>query len=150
GTSSFQILALTMVVNFPAVILTDAIFAYNKQKYLIAFVLIGGILNVVLDLLLIPKFGIVGSAWATLIAQSVANVYLWYKMRQINYFNIIPYLKRIVPVSILMAILAWILISVGVPVLVVIGLAVIFYFGVLYVTKEPLIGEVKEALRHIG
>lgn len=145
ATASFQILALTMMVNFPAIILSDSIFAYNRQKLLIIFVAIGGVLNVILDFALIPKFGIVGSAWTTLIAQFVANAYLWHKMKQINYFRVVPYMKQVIPAAILMAILSWVLAAYGVPVLAIISLAIVFYFGLLYVLKEPLIGEVKAA-----
>ena len=145
GTVSFQILTATILVNFPAVILTDAIFAHDKQKFLISFMVLGAVINVVFDLLFIPKFGIVGSAWTTLLAQAVSNFYLWRKMRMVNSFRVVPYLKRVVPTGILMAVFAWALTLVGIPVLVIIGLAAILYFGVLYILKEPLIREVREA-----
>lgn len=146
GVSSFQILALTMMVNFPAVILSDSIFAHNRQKLLITFVAIGGILNIILDFALIPKFGIVGSAWTTLIAQTVSNIYLWQKMKQINYFKIFPFLGRIIPAGILMALFALGLSILEIPVLAIIGLSVLLYFGVLYAMKEPMIGEVKAVI----
>src|SRR3990167_1038610 len=74
GTTSLRILLLTLLVDFPAVFLSAAIFAHDKQKLLIAYSAIGGILNVVLDLALIPIFGIAGSAAATLAAQIASNV----------------------------------------------------------------------------
>lgn len=44
------------------------------QKYTMYPTSVGALLNVVLNLLLIPKYGIVGSAVATLVAQMVASV----------------------------------------------------------------------------
>jgi len=147
ATLSFQVLMLTVMVNFPAVILTDAIFAYDKQKLLIVFSLIGGILNVVLDFILIPKYGIAGSAWTTLIAQSVANIYLWRKVNQVNAFSIFPHMKKIMLAALIMAGAAGVFSFLEFPVLITIGLASVLYFGILYSTKEPLIEEMKSAIR---
>lgn len=46
----------------------------NLQKYTFYRTLIGGIVNILLNLILIPNFGVIGSAWATVIAQAVASV----------------------------------------------------------------------------
>ncbi len=145
GALSFQILILTMIVDFPASILSGAMFAYDRQKNLIWYSVIGGGLNVALDLLFIPRFGIVGSAWATFIAQIISNAYLWYAMNKVNYFTALPRIKKIVVASILMAGLAWLLAAAGMQVLVAIALSVFFYFALLVLLKEPLL----EEMRHI-
>ncbi|MEK7077072.1 MAG: flippase, partial [Patescibacteria group bacterium] len=97
ATLSLQILFLTMMLNFPSVFLMNAIFAFNEQKKLVLFAVIGGATNVILDLILIPFFGIAGSAWATFIAQLVSNIYLWRVMKKIGHFAILPRLVRIIP-----------------------------------------------------
>src|SRR3989338_8952305 len=46
---AFQILSLTFIFHFPISILANAVFAYNRQKYLIVFSAIGALMNIVLD-----------------------------------------------------------------------------------------------------
>jgi O-antigen/teichoic acid export membrane protein len=49
--------------------------AENLQRLLIYRTILGAITNIGLNIILIPKFGIHGAAWATLISQAVANVF---------------------------------------------------------------------------
>ncbi|MGD1008296.1 MAG: polysaccharide biosynthesis C-terminal domain-containing protein, partial [Ignavibacteriaceae bacterium] len=86
GGASLTVLLITMIVDYPGGVIGVAIFAYDRQKVLINASIIGGVSNVLFDLLLIPRFGITGSAFATLIAQTLNNAYLWYEMKKINNF----------------------------------------------------------------
>lgn len=49
----------------------------NFTKISLARTVIGMILNIALNFLLIPKYGLAGSAWATLISYSVATFYIF-------------------------------------------------------------------------
>jgi O-antigen/teichoic acid export membrane protein len=146
GASSFAVLALTIAVDFNAVILMNAIFAYNKQKYLSVYTGIGAFLNVLLDLILIPRFGILGSAWATFFAQLISNIYLWWQMKKINYFQVLRYIKKPILASILMGIFAYILNLISIPVILNIFISAIFYFVILYALKEPVFQEIKNII----
>lgn len=53
--------------------MTQYLIAENYTKIFFAVTLLGAVSNVLLNLILIPKYGIAGSAWATLIAYSVAT-----------------------------------------------------------------------------
>ncbi|MBI3589563.1 MAG: flippase [Candidatus Liptonbacteria bacterium] len=144
---SFRILVATLSINFTASILTNAIFAYNRQKDLIKFTALGGITNVILDLILIPRFGIVGSAWATLLAQVIGNFYIWNKMRQINSFSVLPKIKKVVLAAIIMALAVFGMHRLGVNLFINLGLGVGIYFLLLYAMKESLLKEFKLILR---
>ena len=143
AASSFQILALTLMFNFPAVILSSAIFAYNRQRALIVNAAVAGGANVVLDLILIPSMGIFGSAIATFSAQIFSNIYLWNKMKSINYFKVWPYLKKVVIATVVMAI--FILATKGLHLGIGFGIpvAILIYFGILLFLKEKLISDLK-------
>ena len=143
ATHSFQVLLLAIVFTFPAAILSNTLFAYNRQKALVVFALIGGVGNVVFNLLLIPRFGIIGSAIATIIAQGMANVYLWNKMKNVNSFHILPHLKKIVPAAMGIALIIWLLSLANIHTLVLVALAPPVYLGLLYLLKEPLLKEIK-------
>ncbi len=146
GSLSFKILMLTMLVDYPAGLISTAIFAYDHQKSLINTSLIGGISNVVFDLILIPPFGIAGSAVATLIAQTLSNAYLWHVMRKLNYFSIFPRLRKIIISAALMGGLAAALLFAGVPVALNILIGIAAYFGFLALSREPLLKEMSLAL----
>ena len=143
GALSFQILMLTLLVDFPAVILSNVVFAYNRQRNLVVNAAIGGFLNVALDILLIPRFGIAGSAVATLIAQLVSNRYLWHIARKNVNFEILPHLKKIIGATLLMAPASWLFLISGMNVFMNIGLSVAIYFLLLYRFKEPTLEEIR-------
>jgi O-antigen/teichoic acid export membrane protein len=142
AVSSFQVLCITLLINFCAIILANVIFSYDKQKSLIAYAAIGGFVNVALDLVLIPRFGIVGSAWATLIAQFLSNAYLWRKTKSIVSFKIAPHLKRVIPASVAMGVATYYFNSLHTPVLINIILSGAIYAFLLFVLKEPLIKDI--------
>jgi O-antigen/teichoic acid export membrane protein len=147
ATASFKILMLTMAVDFPAVILANAIFSFNRQKSLILYAAIGGIGNVVFDLLLIPRYGITGSAFATLLAQCMSNAYLWRAMRSTYPFHVFPRLHKMLLATAGMAILVVLCMVVGLPVIITIALASLAYIGLLYALREPLVKDAWSLLR---
>ena len=81
---TFRILALTILVVYPSTILGNAIFAYDHQKSFVGFVAVSAIGNVILNLLLIPRFGIEGAALATILVQLLTNSLIWRKIRRIT------------------------------------------------------------------
>ncbi len=147
GAVSFQILMATLIIDYSAVVLSYTVFSYNRQKNLIVYSAIGGTTNVVLNLLFIPKFGIIGCAWATFIAQLLSNIYLWRTMKTINNFHILPYLKKIFIATIAMSLVSFLLLFLGLNVLVIIGLSIFVYFGCLCLLKEPVLKEIKILLQ---
>lgn len=141
GSLAFKILMVTMLVDFPGSIIGNAIFAYGHQKSLIITTAIAGILNVALDLLLIPRFGMTGSAVGTLIAQIASNLYLWHIMRKLNYFEIFPHLAKVTIASLMMGAVAAGLLLLHVEVVLNVLACIVIYFGLLKAFREPLLNE---------
>lgn len=92
---AFQLLMLTILVIYPSVIVSNAILAYNEQRHLIIFSLIGAVGNVIFNFLFIPIWGIAGCALATLITQIAANSFTWYRLYHITHFQLFPRHKKI-------------------------------------------------------
>jgi O-antigen/teichoic acid export membrane protein len=149
GAASFAVLALTISIDFYSAILMNAIFAYDKQKYLSIYTGIGAFLNVLLDLILIPRFGILGSAYATFLAQFISNAYLWNQMNKINSFRFLPLIKKGFLASILMGIFTLLLNLFNIQVLINVIFSGILYFGLLYLLKEPIFEEIKKIKQNI-
>ncbi len=142
-----RILFATLSINFAAVIMSNIIFAYDRQRDLVKFAALGGLSNVVFDLILIPRFGISGSAVATFFAQVIANIYIWNKARKLVDFSVLPKLKKIVMASAVMAIIIFGLHRVGLNLFVNIGVGMTLYFGLLYLMKESLLKNLRAILR---
>ncbi|MEK7195066.1 MAG: flippase [Patescibacteria group bacterium] len=143
----FRILILTILISFPAVILSSVIFTYDKQRQIIKYAAIGGLSNVILDLIFIPKFGMAGSAVVTLVAQLLANIYLWRVAKTLVPFQVLPHLQKAIGASAILAIFVLVLKVASMPVLVTIGVSIPVYFSTLHFLREPILNEVKLILR---
>jgi O-antigen/teichoic acid export membrane protein len=146
GGLALSILMASMFFDFAGGIVSSAVFALNYQKKLIAASAIGGLSNLIFDLLLIPHFGIAGSAIATLIAQILSNSYLWYTMDKIRTFSVMRYLKKISAAGIGMALVTLLLLFAHVNVVINVLVSVGIYFLLLKVLNEPLLSEMKSIL----
>ncbi len=147
ATSSFQILLITLAFNFVAVILTSIVFVYNQQKVLIVYAAIGGILNVVFDLFLIPALGIKGSAIATLSAQIIADSYLWFIAWRIVGFNPRLKLQKVIISSAIFSAVLFLLLTIGAHVIVALIGASLVYVALLQVLGESLFRDIKSILK---
>lgn len=67
------ILIWSEVPVFFGVVISNAMVARGVQKYLPASTVAGAILNVVLNLALIPRFGALGASWATVVSYTFAS-----------------------------------------------------------------------------
>jgi O-antigen/teichoic acid export membrane protein/lipid II:glycine glycyltransferase (peptidoglycan interpeptide bridge formation enzyme)/uncharacterized membrane protein (UPF0127 family) len=147
GGPSLAILLLTMIVDYPGGVISVAIFAYDHQKALINASIIGGVSNVLFDLILIPRYGITGSAVATLIAQTLNNAYLWYVMKKINHFEVLPRLKKITFASAVIAATSALLLLAHAPLIVIVILVVVLYGLLLVTLREPIISALAKMTR---
>lgn len=145
--ASFQILALTIITAYSASIIANSIFAYNRQKILIGYAVIGALGNVVLNSLFIPLWGIEGAALSTIFTQILSVGYAWWKMKKINYFSVFKNLKKVILAAFLMAIFVGLLQFLNLPLLTIIPLAGAFYFLTLLLLKEKILLQLRSLLK---
>ncbi len=126
---SLAVLIWSEVPVFFGVVLNSGLVAKNLQAYLPFSTGIGAILNVALNLWLIPRWGAVGSAWATNISYTLAAMifflgfratrsWTWFGLRLLAppcllSVLIILVLKTVAPPAILEFVLALVLYGVG-------------------------------------
>lgn len=147
GGFALKILMLTMIIDYPGTIIVTSIFAYNHQRSLIISSIIGGVLNVLLDILLIPRFGITGSAIGTFIATFASNAYLWHIMNGVNPFSVLPRLGKVAGASIIMALACLGLLVANVNVVLNILACTLLYIGLLKLFREPLFGDLLASVK---
>ena len=146
GGLAFSILMLGVSFDYAAGIMGNSVFAYNHQKTLIISSAIGGLSNVILDLLLIPRFGIAGSAIATIVTQILTNSYLWHAMKKLNRFYILNKMSKIITAGAVMLIITTLFSLLKVNLIINIAISGIIYISIIFILKEPLIREIKDVL----
>jgi len=143
----FQVLLLTLPVIFPGFMFNTAIFATNKQKYLLGGFALGAVGNVILNLILIPPYGGVGSAIGTIITQVLnngLNGFILYSLLKVKFWG---NFHQIVIATVIMAALVFGLKVLGLNVLLNIVLGALAYFSVLYLLREPLLGSISSQFK---
>lgn len=140
---TMQILLLTVLLIFPGALIGNTIFAYDKQKIFILSTALGAGANVLLDLLLIPPYGIAGSAVATVVSQILVITINWIKLRSINRFSLLSHLYIIFAASAIMGIIVIICQSFGVPLVANVFISGLLYFALLKIFREPLLSYLK-------
>ncbi len=143
ATLTFQLLLITLLLVFPGTVIGNFIFTYDKQKVFIISTGIGAIMNVVLDLILIPPYGIAGSAVATIISQIFVNGINWRYLKRLNDFATLPHLLKIVAATAVMGIGTYLLLILGINVFIIIAVAALLFAGTSYAMHEPLIDLVR-------
>jgi len=139
---SFQILLSTILLVFPGTIVGNTLFSWNLQKRLMLATGLAALSNVILDLLLIPLFGISGSAVATLVSQIISNGITWVSLKKEIDFKIFKHVFPLIVSIISMSVVSLVLSSLGIHVILNIIISGIMYGVMLIVAKEPLIAEV--------
>ncbi|MFH1346854.1 MAG: flippase [Spirochaetota bacterium] len=147
GVLTFQILLITILVIFPQTLLGNMVLAYDKQKKFAIFIAFASIGNIVFNYLLIPKFGIVGSAAATVIVQIIYSGLVWNMAKKINPFKTIIYLKKLLIASIFMGVIAFTLNQLQLPVIINIATSAISYIAILFVIRENIMNEAKVIMK---
>jgi len=144
---TFQIMLLTILIIFPQTLLANLILSYNKQSKLAKFVALTALGNVILDLILIPRFGIAGSAAGTVIVQAAYNFLIWNMIKKINPFQTMVHLKKIFFASVFLGILCFVFNEIDANLFVNIFVSAAAYFALLFILKENVIEDLKPILK---
>ena len=142
AANAFTILLFSVLAVHPMPILSNLLFAFDKQSKTIKYAIISSVCNIVLNYLFIPKYGMEGAAIATLIAFFVYIILLWQEVKRIHKFNIIFGLSKILVAVLIMGILVYILKETEIHILANIAISGIFYFIILYLFKEKMLKEI--------
>lgn len=89
ATTTLRIIVWYTVFTYIGTVRSVWILSEQKQKYLWIISLSGLIINIVLNAILIPLWGINGAAYATLITQLFANVIINYFIKPMKYNNVL-------------------------------------------------------------
>jgi O-antigen/teichoic acid export membrane protein len=77
----FAALIWSEVAIFFGVVLKMGLIARNLQRYLAVSTVVGAIINIVLNIFWIPRYGALGATWATNISYAVASIFIYFVFR---------------------------------------------------------------------
>lgn len=134
---ALRILLISLIFGFLSFIPGALLNATNKQKTQTGLMGMALVVNIILNLLLLPKFGINGAAISALISNAVlclAGFYFSVRQVPINMRNITLYLRQALVPAAIMAIIVYLL-SFVMHYLITIVIGGIIYISLLYFTK---------------
>lgn len=143
AVGAFKILLLTLVPIFPGMILSSTLLAEDKRGVFIKSSLAGAAVNVVLDIILIFYYGLIGSAIASLFAHLTVNTIFLRELAKNHDLNIWHDMRKIFLALLVMLVCVYIMVSLSLPLLLIIPLAAVIYFGLLFLLKEKIIKEIR-------
>jgi O-antigen/teichoic acid export membrane protein len=147
GGITLGILMLSILASFPNTIITNVVFSKNLQRSFIAATAYGIGVNIILNFLLIPRYGPVGGAISVAITQIFIAAVNWQKLKKIMPFSIIPKIGMIALSCLFMAASILFLKGIGASLVIVVVSACAVYFASLYLLKEPSFTEVLSLIK---
>ena len=150
---ALQILIWSIPIIFINYILGTAINSINKQRDTVKTTFIAMLLNIILNLLLLPKYGLIAACFITVLTELTCFIF-WFHIMNVHGYKI-PIFKILLKpaiASLIMGIVISLLSNVNI--LVVILISTIIYFIALYILKtfseeditlfKQIIGRVKQ------
>ncbi len=144
---SFKILLLSVILVFPGMILGHVLFSKNSKVAPIKAAGIGAVINIVLDILLIPIIGIEGSAIATLSSQIVMNAILLRETNKLMPLRFFGRIWKLLLASLGMGAIVYALLFAGWNTIIIVLIGALIYVGMLYILREKLLIEVFQSLK---
>ncbi len=146
SVTSFVIMNLTYIPVFLSNSFGNAVFALNKERKLFIYIIVGIAGNILFDLILIPIFGIAGSAVATLLNQIIITAYLIYTLKREVHFKVFPHPAKLCISAAVMFVVTLGLSWAHVNVILAIVVAAAAYGAMLLATGEKTALGLKEGL----
>tara|TARA_X000001036_G_scaffold437160_1_gene481897 strand:+ start:6137 stop:7558 length:1422 start_codon:yes stop_codon:yes gene_type:complete len=87
GLSIVPIILLSYYFFGIYVLMMPRIYKYEHTKKIVSFRFIGALSNVIMNIILIPKFGIIGSAYATLVSFIIMSFYIFIVGNRLEYIK---------------------------------------------------------------
>lgn len=137
SASVLQIMISAFIITFPTFITYHAIFANDLQKKFIPHMIFSAILNIILNLWLIPIYGAMGAALATVASQYLAYGWIFFTFKQHIRFQLWPLIYKSVLATVLMGGEIYLMQKLQIPLLLQVLIAGISYLAALFTLQDP-------------
>lgn len=148
GIIVFQILIWSIVLSWIYAAYSNSLMACDRQKkYMTGFTL-GAVSNVLLNLVLIPRFSLVGASIAMVMTELVIFVYMYSQFSKILKIELFKFLPKPLVASILMGTFLFLTRN-HLNFFLCIGIATIIYFTLLFIFKGITFEETRALVQEI-
>ena len=131
GALAFQILLWSASIIYISIVYGNSLQACDRQRIYVKGVGIGALVNVILNLILIPLYSLNGAAVATVLAELAVLVYMYIKLNQLVKVNFMAYLIKPIIASGVMGIVLYAIQDLNVILSILIGVFVYVIFLIL-------------------
>jgi O-antigen/teichoic acid export membrane protein len=87
GALSIKILVIGFMINLYAGLVHNILILHKKTKSLFKISLFAAIMNIILNIVMVPVFGIIGAAISSTFSISLLSLFYWYKARKLEKLN---------------------------------------------------------------
>lgn len=143
----FKISLISILFVFPALVFNNIIFIFNKHSSIIKISLIGTLLNVLINILLIPKYGGNGASIATLISQIIIMFLMMREINKIIQLEVFKGLTKTILSSIIGSIFMYLLIILNMNTYLIIIITIAIYTLMLLILKERSISQMLSIIK---
>ncbi|MFZ0441658.1 MAG: flippase [Methanobacterium sp.] len=130
---ALQILIWSIPIIFINYILGTAINSINRQRDTVKTAFVAMLLNIILNLLLLPKYGLIAACFITVLTELTCFIF-WFHIMNVHGYKI-PIFKILLKPALASLIMGLVIILLNTNIILVIILSTIIYFGVLYILK---------------
>lgn len=141
------VLLTSLVLVFPTALFSNALFAFNEQRRFLWYLALGAGSNALCNWLLIPSYGLMGAAAATIISQLLTTFFVWHRIRQRTGARFAGRLVRIILATLAVAAATGSTIAQTDSAIAAIAAGVATYGAALLILREPLLTTVLSRLR---
>lgn len=136
ASNAFSILIWSAIFVFLGSVNANVLISSGLQKYIILFTVVGALTNIILNLILIPKYSIVGASISTVISYSVPGLSLQYLIKETRQITKDYFKSTFKPIicSVLMSVFIYYFLY-PLNIAIIIIFSILAYFGLLLVTK---------------
>lgn len=150
ATASFAVLSLGMIVVIYNQLIGSALLAMDGQKAALKAVTIAAVGNIAFNFILIPRFGLLGAAMSTVIAELLNMAYMQYHTRQYFGYELLRHYlgSPLIPASLLVIVSVVFKHVFGLPWLGMV-LAGTVYVVTIFALKIVTINQVADTVRQV-
>jgi O-antigen/teichoic acid export membrane protein len=154
ASASFSILLLFFLLISFSIVFTNFLMAHNKEKLVLKIRGISTGVNILLNFIFIPLFGIIGAAITTVISEIINLIYLSSETKKIVFFKYKLDIIKILFSTVIMGVVVYLLNNIfiirlfynSLDVLIILLVSGFIYVISLLLTKSLSIKEIKDVL----
>jgi O-antigen/teichoic acid export membrane protein len=148
ASASFKILIVGMFFSFINYVLGYLLISHNSEKMFLRMVIISSVVNMSLNFLFIPRFGIIAASATSVLAELIITIGYSYKIYRLQFFSIdTGWIGRMAFVSFLFAAIVMTF-NYFTPIIVTLAMSCISYALLVYFFRlTPFIARPKKVLQ---